>query len=222
MKDMNKVLETLKEDYALRASLKRKHLNVQDELEDEIEDLEQSLITSKIIPELEQYAKTLLRDLECEVYLAIKKDVNGDVEVADELSFIPTHTPQQKAKPITQPFTSSVTPSGVILITPQNTKETMKRDLRITVNGKVFQEKNAIQTFIEALKYIGLDNVAKVGIYCSGYNLVDTKEHKDGGKRWQQQEGNKWVYVYFSNPTKAQYLFQIAEYLKLNIKIEAI
>ena len=36
------------------------------------------------------------------------------------------------------------------------------------------------------------------------------------------QEGNKWVYVYFSNPTKAQYLFQIAEYLKLNIKIEAI
>ena len=205
MKDMNKVLETLKEDYDLRASLKRQQLNVQDELEDEIEDLEQSLITSKIIPELEQYAKTLLRDLECEVYLAIKKDVNGDVEVADELSFIPTHTPQQKAKPITQPFTSSVTPSGVILITPQNTKETMKRDLRITVSGKVFQEKNAIQTFIEALKYI-----------------VDTKERKDGGKRWQQQEGNKWVYVYFSNPTKAQYLFQIAEYLKLNIKIEAI
>ena len=219
---MDKVLATLKEDYALRASLKRKHLNVQDELEDEIEDLEQSLITSKIIPELEQYAKSLLRDLECEVYLAIKKDTNGDVEVADELSFIPIHTPKQKAKPITQPVTSPVTPSGVILITPQNTKETMKRDLRITVNGKVFQEKNAIQTFIEALKYIGLDNVAKVGIYCTGYNLVDAKERKDGGKRWQQQEGDKWIYVYFSNPTKAQYLFQIAKYLKLNIKIEAI
>ena len=83
---MDKVLETLKEDYALRASLKRKHLKVQDELEDEIDDLEQSLITSKIIPELEQYAKTLLNDLECEVYIAIKKDTNGDVEVNDELS----------------------------------------------------------------------------------------------------------------------------------------
>ena len=222
MKDMAKVLETLKEDYTLRASLKRKHLNVQDELEDEIEDLEQSLITSKIIPELEQYAKTLLRDLECEVYLAIKKDVNGEVEVADELSFIPAHKQQQKAKPIIQSVTSSATLSGAILITPQNTQDTMKRDLRITVNGKVFQKKNAIQTFIEALKYIGLDNVAKVGIYCTGYNLVDTKERKDGGKRWQQQEGDKWVYVYFSNPTKAQYLFKIAEYLKLNIKIEAI
>ena len=216
---MDKVLETLKEDYALRASLKRKHLKVQDELEDEIDDLEQSLITSKIIPELEQYAKTLLSDLECKVYLAIKKDANGDVEVADELSFIPTHTPQLNTKTITQPITSSATSSGVILITPQNTKETMKRGLRITVNGKVFQEKNAIQTFIEALKYIGLYNVAKVGIYCSGYNLVDTKERKDGGRRWQQQEGEKWVYVYFSNPTKAQYLFQIADFLKV-IEIE--
>lgn len=109
-----------------------------------------------------------------------------------------------------------------IPITLQNTNDTKGRNLRITVNDKVFQEKNAIQTFIETLKYIGLDNVAKVGIYCTGYNLVDAKERKDGGKRWQQQEGDKWIYVYFSNPTKAQYLFQIAKYLKLNIKIEAI
>lgn len=109
-----------------------------------------------------------------------------------------------------------------IPITLQNTNDTKGRDLRITVNGKVFESKNAIQTFIEALKYIGLNEVAKVGINCAGYNLVDTRERKDGGKRWQQQEGNKWVYVYFSNPTKAQYLFQIADCLKLNIKIEAI
>lgn len=220
---MDKVLETLKEDYALRASLKRKNLNVQDELEDEIEDLEQSLITSRIIPELEQYAKNLLHDLECEVYLAIKKDANGDVDVADELSFIPTHTPQQKVKPLAQPVAPpTTTTSGAITITPSNTNDTTKRDLRITVNGKVFQERNSIKTFIEALKYIGLNEVAKVGIYCSGYNLVDTRERKDGGRRWQQQEGDKWIYVYFSNPTKAQFLFQIAEYLKLSIKIEAI
>ena len=113
-------------------------------------------------------------------------------------------------------------PSGAILITSQNVQEVQGRDMRITVNGKVFQERNAIQTFIEALKFIGLDEVAKVGIMCSGYNLVDTRQRLDGGRRWQQQEGDKWVYVYFSNPAKAQYLFQIAEYLNLNIKIEAI
>lgn len=40
--------------------------------------------------------------------------------------------------------------------------------------------------------------------------------------RWQQREGSKWVYVYFSNETKANYLMQIADALKVNIKIEAI
>lgn len=219
---MDKVLETLKEDYALRASLKRKHLKVQDELEDEIDDLEQSLITSKIIPELEQYAKTLLSDLECEVYLAIKKDANGDVEVNDELSCTPTNFTKQPIQQQNSQPAPVQSPSGVILITPQNIQEVQGRDMRITVNGKVFQERNAIQTFIEALKFIGLDEVAKVGIMCSGYNLVDTRQRLDGGRRWQQQEGDKWVYVYFSNPTKAQYLFQIADCLKLNIKIEAI
>lgn len=181
---MDKVLETLKEDYALRASLKRKHLKVQDELEDEIDDLEQSLITSKIIPELEQYAKSLLSDLECEVYLTIKKDANGDVEVNDELSCTPTNItkqPIQQQSPQPAPVQS---PSGAILITSQNIQEVQGRDMRITVNGKVFQERNAIQTFIEALKYIGLDNVAKVGIMCSGYNLVDSRQRQDGGRRW--------------------------------------
>ena len=219
---MDKILETLKEDYALRASLKRKHLKVQDELEDEIDDLEQSLITSKIIPELEQYAKILLNDLECEVYLAIKKDANGDVEVNDELSCTPTNFTKQSIQQQNPQPAPVQSPSGAILITPLNIQEAQGRDMRITVNGKVFQERNAIQTFIEALKFIGLDEVAKVGIMCSGYNLVDTRQRLDGGRRWQQQEGDKWVYVYFSNPTKAQYLFQIAEYLKLNIMIEAI
>jgi hypothetical protein len=219
---MDKVLETLKEDYALRASLKRKLLKVQDELEDEIDDLEQSLITSKIIPELEQYAKTLLSDLECEVYLAIKKDANGAVEVNDELSCTPTNFTKQSIQQQNPQPAPVQSPSRAILITFYNIQEVQGRDMRITVNGKVFQERNAIQTFIEALKFIGLDEVAKVGIMCSGYNLVDTRQRLDGGRRWQQQEGDKCVYVYFSNPTKAQYLFQIAEYLKLNIKIEAI
>lgn len=94
--------------------------------------------------------------------------------------------------------------------------------MRITVNGRVFQENNAIQTFIEALKYIGLDEVAKVGIICAGYNLVDSRQRQDGGKKWQQQEGKKWVYVYFSNEAKVNYLMQIASTLKVDIKIEAI
>ena len=131
----------------------------------------------------------------------------------------PTGNPITQVSTITQEMSS---PSGAILITPQNIQEVQGRDMRITVNGKVFQERNAIQTFIEALKFIGLDEVAKVGIMCSGYNLVDTHKRLDGNRKWQQQEGDKWVYVYFSNITKVDYLMQIADFLKVDIKIEAI
>ena len=218
---IDEAIKTLNEDYALRASLQRKKLKVQDELEDEIDDLEQSVITSKIIPELEAYAKKLLSDLQCEVLLAVKKDSRGDVEVCDELNYGNGTLLPQSVKQATTP--QPVQPiSAPIHITTANVNDSMKHDLRITVNSVVFEERNAIQTFIKALEFIGLDRVASVGIMCAGYNLVDTRERKDGGKRWQQQVDNKWVYVYFSNPTKCNYLFEIAEKLKLNIGIEAI
>lgn len=220
---MDKVLETLKEDYVLRASLKRKHLKVQDELEDEIDDLEQSLITSMIIPELEQYARNLLKDLECEVYLVVKKDASGNIEICDDSGCVMTQPIQNvPSQQVTSTTVQTTTSLGAILITSQNIQDVKGRDMRITVNGRTFQENNAIQTFIEALKFIGLDEVAKVGIICAGYNLVDSRQRLDGGNRWQQQEGNKWVYVYFSNETKVNYLMQIADFLNLNIKIEAI
>ena len=81
---IEEVLTTLKEDYALRASMHRKNLRVQDELEDEIDDLEQSYISCHVMPKLEAYAKELLKDLECELLLAVKKEKNGEITVTDE------------------------------------------------------------------------------------------------------------------------------------------
>lgn len=222
---IEEAINKLKEDYTLRSMLKKKNLNVQDELEDEIEDLEQSVITSKIIPELEKYAKELLQYLECEVYLGIMKDANGEVRVGNEYvsdegvalkTLIDTYGPATKNEIVLQ--------RGFDLreINKENINDAQGRDLRITVDGVSFQEKNAIQTFISALQHIGLDKVAKVGIICSGYNLVDARKRTDGNRKWQQQVEGKWIYIYFSNPTKCKYLFQIADYLHKNIKIEAI
>lgn len=35
------------------------------------------------------------------------------------------------------------------------------------------------------------------------------QQRLDCEKRWQQREGSKWVYVYFSNETKACYLCRL-------------
>lgn len=220
--NMDKILETLKEDYILRAGLKRKKLKVHDELDAEINSLEQTLISSKIIPELQQYAQSLLKDLECEVYLSVMKDMEGNIEITDENGN--TISMQSQTSSNLQPSSqnNAVPESNAILITSSNIYEVQGHDIRITIDGKIFHEKNAIQTFIKALEYIGLDKVASVGIICSGYNLVDTRQRTDGYMKWQQQIGDKWVYINYSNITKMKYLMQIADFLKLDIKIEAI
>lgn len=135
--------------------------------------------------------------------------------VADDESVAQDTTP-------TNPSASSVDSSAPILLNADNTLEAEGRDLRITIDGKVYQEKNSILTFIAALKHIGLDRIPQVGITCSGYNLIDTRQRKDGNRKWQQEEDGKWIYIYFSNTTKVKYLFKIAEYLKETIRIEAI
>lgn len=233
---MNKddVLNKLKEDYNLRSMLIKKNYDVPDELVDEIEELELSMITSKVIPELERYAKELLLDLECEVCLGVLKDGNGDVRVENEYVDcmpVPFHVDTFETIGISKDdlvYDGEDEPgeplSGAepIVISRNNIKDSENHDLRITIDGKVFEEKNSIQTFIKALRYIGLDKVAKVGIICSGYNLIDTRKRTDGKRKWQQQVDGKWIYVYFLNPTKCKYLFDIADYHNLKVRIEAI
>lgn len=213
------LLATLREDYDLRAALVRKKLAVHNELEDEIWDLERSYITGKVMPELQALAQKLLKDLECGIYLSVQSDGAGEVWVEDgyqpatwyegvspELPDVPEVGPQDNG----------------IVITPANINDVQGRNMRITIDNAVFEEKSSIQTFIKALEYIGLDRIPQVGITIKGYNLVDHEQRTDGRGRWQQQVGDWWVYVYYSNTTKVTYLFQIAAFFNLNIKIEAI
>ena len=210
---IEEVIETLKEDYALRASLKRKNLTVQDELEDEIDDLEQSLIASKIIPELEQYAKTLLQDLECEIGLAVTKDANGNVEVKDDVFYAPS-TP-------TQPIVVQPTP----LPAPHEpTKQVVNhtKGLKVTFrDGTVINESAAIETFKKALVKIGLDKVAATSIKHGDYGLISkNKRPPKPGCIWQHKIGDWYVYVNISNLQKKDDLKKLSDMFGLGLVIE--
>lgn len=234
MNTIDEVLLKLKEDYLLRTMLKKKNLEIQDELEDEIDDLEQSYITSKVIPELKKCADALLKDLECEMCLAILKDVNGDIRVEDEyVDNIPALFYEDTSETLgvsedeveyagEEEFEVALPGTEFTLISRDNVNDSEKHNLRITVDGKVFQERNVAQTFIKVIQHMGVDNVAKVGIMCSGYNLVDSRRRTDGIHKWQHEVDGKWVYVNLSTPTKCSHIFQIADYYDKNIKIEAI
>ena len=221
---IEEVLTTLKEDYALRASMHRKNLRVQDELEDEIDDLEQSYISCHVMPKLEAYAKELLKDIECELLLAMKKDGHGEITVTDEYAGggITPHMVAEET-PAIEESSLSDTSSSAILLTRDNRQEAEGRHLRITFpDGVIYEGKNSKDTFINALKKIGLHHIPEVGIMCAGYNLVDSRQRNDGNRTWQEKVDDKWIYIYFSNPTKVDYLLRIAEFHKLNLTIEAV
>ena len=216
---IEEVIETLKEDYALRASLKRKNLTVQDELEDEIDDLEQSLIASKIIPELQQYAKTLLQDLECEIGLAVTKDANGNVEVKDDVFFAPS-TP-------TQPIV--VQPTAQTEPTPspephEPTKQVINhtKGLKVTFrDGTVINESAAIETYKKALVKIGLDKVAATSLKHGDYGLVSkNKRPAEAGRLWQHKIGDWYVYVNISNQQKKDDLKKLSDMFGLGLVVE--
>ena len=246
---MDKVLETLKEDYALRASLKRKHLKVQDELEDEIDDLEQSLITSKIIPELEQYAKTLLNDLECEVYLAIKKDSNGNVEVDDELSCIPVSIAKQqtpahifsqdeKGDVVDEVDSNDTFAKEPEVIEPEEVVDLEMRKPRSKSigfavsfsDGTVYHEKKAVNTWILSLKKIGLESICNNRSKHIAWHRVNGQDicivertetvRESDGRSPQTLVDGFYVITQLSNDQKAKDLLALGEYLpKLGIKV---
>lgn len=115
------------------------------------------------------------------------------------------------------------TTENTVYLTKDNAKDAEGKQLKVTMpDGTIYCEKNSIQTFIQVLQHIGLNRIPAVGIMCKGYNLVDDRRRTDGRNKWQQEVDGKWVYVYFSNTTKVKYLFQIAEYLKETIRIEAV
>ena len=87
-------------------------------------------------------------------------------------------------------------------------------------DGTVFNDAKAISTFVKAIQKIGFDEVAKVGIFFKGYNLVDTRQRTDNGKTWQKHVGKYFVYSYLSNVEKQKCLEKISNYYNLRLKIE--
>ena len=82
------------------------------------------------------------------------------------------------------------------------------------------KRKTAVETFIESLKYIGLNNVQSVGIMRNGCNLVSDDELPlNIGKNLQHKEDDKYIFTKLSNQDKKRYLYQIANELGINIKI---
>ena len=80
----NNILSKLKEDYTLRNGLRKKGYDVPDALDAEIERYEREYISMVVMPTLKETAEKMLAPLECETYISIIKNWNGELTITDE------------------------------------------------------------------------------------------------------------------------------------------
>ena len=84
----------------------------------------------------------------------------------------------------------------------------------------IFNEKTAVSTYIESLKYIGLSKVQHLGLMHQSYDLVSNVEDPyNSGNSLQHYVDGKYIYTKLSNRDKKVYLYEIAQKLGINIEI---
>ena len=83
-----------------------------------------------------------------------------------------------------------------------------------------YEEKTAVETYIESLKHIGLSRVQSLGKMHGEYALVSNVEDPlNREKNLQHYVDGKYIYTKLSNRDKKVYLYEIAEELGISIKI---
>lgn len=101
---------------------------------------------------------------------------------------------------------------------PPSPPKSPRSKLRVHINGKVLEHSTAAETFARTLAEIGIERVARLGKTLSGIPLVS----KSAAPDYQEQFvlGEYRICTHANNPTKKRVLDQIANELKIPLKVE--
>jgi hypothetical protein len=217
-------MATLKELYTTLKSLRDMNLPVDDKLLKAADNLEEKIIKEEILPALSQNIEPQLSEIQRDLVLVVEYHPGEPLSVAlsrktkiSEIIDAKTLTPKSS-----NPVSSSEKPASVEPHVPTKHIENPTKGLRVTFpDGTVIWHKAAINTFVDALRKVGLDRISKVGIEHGGYNLVGKdKRPPVPGRVWQHEVDGWYIYSNISNKTKAEDLIKISKFYKLGMKVE--
>ncbi len=90
--------------------------------------------------------------------------------------------------------------------------------LRVTMpDGEAIEHKLAIHTFIAVIEKIGIERVETLGLIQNAIPLISTRKDP---KRAQHQRGQYYIVSGLSNLKKKTFLEEIAEKLRIDLKVE--
>ena len=210
-------MTTLEKLYSIIENSNDLGIKLSQDVIDQVEDMEESLIRQDILPALSNDIAPRLSPIKRDLVLVVEYHPGQPISVA--LSRKTNISQLLNAKQLVATPAVPQNPTARLVVPP--TPRNPSAPLVVTFpDGTVFDDDKAIWTFVKTIKKIGFENVAKVGIMFMGYNLVDTRQRTDNGKTWQKQDGQYYIYSYLSNGEKIKCLNRISNYYNLGLKIE--
>ena len=191
----------------------------------QVEELEEGIIKEEILPALGNDIAPRLEPIKRDLVLVVEYHPGEPISVAlsrktkiSEIMGAKTLTPRSST-----PVKSEEEPMEVEPHDPTKHIENTTKGMRVTFpDGTVIWHRAAINTFIDALRKIGLERIPAVGIeHGNGYNLVSRdKRPTIPGRIWQHECDGWYIYSNISNGTKAEDLKRISDHYHLRLKIE--
>jgi hypothetical protein len=185
--------------------------------------LEEKLIKEEVLPSLTADIAPKLAKIRRDLVLVVEYHPGHPLSVAlsrkakiSEIIDAKTLTPK-----VNKPLSSDIKPDPLAPHAPVKHVENPTQGLRVIFpDGTVVWHATAINTFIAALRLIGLERVSRVGIMHSGYNLVSKNPRPvTPGRVWQHEVDGWYVFSNTNNKTKVDDLERISRYYKLGLKI---
>ena len=218
-------MSLLDELYKATETFRKVGLSLDANTERQIEELEEKMIKEEILPALSEDIAPRLKPIKRDLVLVVEYHPGEPISVAlsrktkiSEMTGAKVLTPRSST-----PVKSEEEPEEVKPHEPTKRIENVTKGMKVTFpDGTVIWHRQAIDTFIDALRKIGLERIPAVGIqHGNGYNLVSKdKRPTMPGRIWQHECDGWYIYSNISNGTKSEDLKRISDYYHLGLKIE--
>ena len=191
----------------------------------QVEELEEGIIKEEILPALGNDIAPRLEPIKRDLVLVVEYHPGEPISVAlsrktkiSEIMGAKTLTPRSST-----PVKSEDVPMEKEPHEPTKHIENSTKGMRVIFpDGTVIWYRQAIDTFVDALRKIGLERIPAVGIeHGNGYNLVSKKKRPtQPGRIWKHECDGWYIYSNISNSTKKEDLLRISDYFHLGLKVE--
>ena len=191
----------------------------------QVEELEEGIIKEEILPALGNDIAPRLEPIKRDLVLVVEYHPGEPISVAlsrktkiSEIMGAKTLTPRSST-----PVKSDEVPEVTTPHEPTKQIKNPTKGMKVTFpDGTVIWHRQAIDTFIESLRKIGFDRVARLNLkHGKGYHLVGKEKRPPvAGHIWQHECDGWFIYSNISNFQKIQDLQQISDHYHLGLIVE--